>query len=116
PARILEHRRNEPIRARSKYLRCHAVRSRANAFAECARAVARPQETCAVAEPLAKCGAMSTAPTDWPPSLWAAVTPAAPGLPVLRGAHSADVIVVGAGFTGLSTALHLVRAGIDVAV
>jgi glycine/D-amino acid oxidase-like deaminating enzyme len=59
---------------------------------------------------------MSTAPTDWPPSLWAAVTPAAPGLPVLRGAHSADVIVVGAGFTGLSTALHLVRAGIDVAV
>jgi glycine/D-amino acid oxidase-like deaminating enzyme len=59
---------------------------------------------------------MTVPHTNWPPSLWAAVTPSAPGLPVLRGTHTADVAVVGAGFTGLSTALHLARAGIDVAV
>ena len=52
----------------------------------------------------------------WPPSLWNAVTPPGPDLPVLRGEESADVAVVGAGFTGLSTALHLRRAGVDVAV
>jgi glycine/D-amino acid oxidase-like deaminating enzyme len=52
----------------------------------------------------------------WPPSLWAAVTPPGPELPALRGDEVADVAVVGAGFTGLSTALHLRRAGVDVAV
>ncbi|MBD0275390.1 MAG: FAD-binding oxidoreductase, partial [Acetobacteraceae bacterium] len=52
----------------------------------------------------------------WPPSLWAAVTPPGPDLPALRGAEAADVAVVGAGFTGLSTALHLRRAGVDAAV
>jgi glycine/D-amino acid oxidase-like deaminating enzyme len=52
----------------------------------------------------------------WPPSLWAAVTPPGPDLPALRGAEAVDVAVVGAGFTGLSTALHLRRAGADVAV
>ena len=53
---------------------------------------------------------------DWPPSLWAAVTPPGPELPQLAGAHAADVVVIGAGFTGLTTALHLARAGVDVAV
>ena len=52
----------------------------------------------------------------WPPSLWATVTPAGPELPELRGTQQADVIVIGAGFTGLSTALHLREAGIDVAI
>lgn len=52
----------------------------------------------------------------WPPSLWAAVTPRGPDLPALRGGETADVAVIGAGFTGLSTALHLRRAGVDVAV
>jgi glycine/D-amino acid oxidase-like deaminating enzyme len=52
----------------------------------------------------------------WPPSLWAAVTPAGPALPSLQGAHRADVVVIGAGFTGLSTALHLRRLGIGVTV
>jgi glycine/D-amino acid oxidase-like deaminating enzyme len=52
----------------------------------------------------------------WPPSLWATVTPAGPQLPELTGAQQADVIVIGAGFTGLSTALHLREAGIDVAI
>ena len=53
---------------------------------------------------------------DWPPSLWAAVTPPGPALPTLRGAVTADVAVIGAGFTGLSAALHLARAGRDVVV
>ena len=53
---------------------------------------------------------------SWPKSLWAAVTPPGPGLPELTGAETADVIVIGAGFTGLSTALHLREAGVDVAI
>jgi glycine/D-amino acid oxidase-like deaminating enzyme len=44
------------------------------------------------------------------------VTPSGPDLPELTGTHSADVVVVGAGFTGLSTALHLREAGVDVAI
>ncbi|MCL6608476.1 MAG: FAD-binding oxidoreductase [Geminicoccaceae bacterium] len=43
-------------------------------------------------------------------SLWAATAPPAPVLPVLRGPVEADVAIVGAGFTGLSTALHLAEA------
>jgi len=34
----------------------------------------------------------------------------------LHGTHSADVCVIGAGFTGISTALHLVERGYDVHV
>jgi len=52
----------------------------------------------------------------FPESLWAAVTPAGPELPQLAGAGQADVVVIGAGFTGLSAALHLREAGVDVAV
>jgi len=59
---------------------------------------------------------MDTANVRWPDSLWAAVTPPGPELPVLEGAAQADVIVIGAGFTGLSTALHLREAGIGVTV
>ena len=51
-----------------------------------------------------------------PVSLWAAVTPALPSLSPVDGDTQADVTVIGAGFTGLSTALHLRRAGVDVAV
>jgi glycine/D-amino acid oxidase-like deaminating enzyme len=59
---------------------------------------------------------MNSAEVRWPPSLWAAVTPAGPDLPELIGTQQADVIVIGAGFTGLSTALHLREAGVDVAI
>ncbi|MEZ3159281.1 FAD-dependent oxidoreductase [Microbacterium sp. BWT-B31] len=48
-------------------------------------------------------------------SLWRAGTQPALGTEFAAGAHR-DVIVVGAGITGLSTALMLVRSGLDVAV
>ena len=58
-----------------------------------------------------------TAPdVRWPNSLWAAVTPKGPELAELSGAATADVVVIGGGFTGLSTALHLREAGVDVAI
>ncbi|MBR1268413.1 FAD-binding oxidoreductase [Bradyrhizobium sp. AUGA SZCCT0222] len=59
---------------------------------------------------------MNSAEVRWPPSLWAAATPSGPELPELVGVQQADVIVIGAGFTGLSTALHLREAGVDVAI
>jgi glycine/D-amino acid oxidase-like deaminating enzyme len=59
---------------------------------------------------------MDSANVGWPDSLWAATTPPGPGLPKLVGPADADVIVIGAGFTGLSTALHLREAGVDVAI
>jgi glycine/D-amino acid oxidase-like deaminating enzyme len=59
---------------------------------------------------------MSANDFRWPDSLWAAVTPDGPALPQLAGAAEADVVVIGAGFTGLSAALHLREAGVDVAV
>ncbi|QWG16753.1 FAD-binding oxidoreductase [Bradyrhizobium sediminis] len=59
---------------------------------------------------------MDTATVRWPNSMWAAATPPGPELPELAGSATADVIVIGAGFTGLSTALHLREAGVDVAI
>ena len=59
---------------------------------------------------------MDIAKISWPDSLWAAATPSGPDLPELIGTAEADVIVIGAGFTGLSTALHLREAGVDVAI
>src|SRR3954471_20634513 len=59
---------------------------------------------------------MNSKNVRWPESLWAAVTPAGPELPQLVGTAEADVVVIGAGFTGLSSALHLREAGVDVAV
>ncbi len=52
----------------------------------------------------------------WPSSLWSAATPPGPDLPEFAGTAEADVIVIGAGFTGLSTALHLREAGVDAAI
>jgi glycine/D-amino acid oxidase-like deaminating enzyme len=59
---------------------------------------------------------MDSADVRWPPSLWVAVTPPAPDLPQLVGTAETDAIVIGAGFTGLSTALHLREAGAEVAM
>ena len=48
--------------------------------------------------------------------LWQASAPPAPPTVPLAGAITADVAVVGAGFTGLSAALHLAEGGASVAV
>ena len=51
-----------------------------------------------------------------PDSLWAATAPPGPECPPLESDDTADVVVVGAGYTGLSAALHLARAGRRVVV
>jgi glycine/D-amino acid oxidase-like deaminating enzyme len=56
------------------------------------------------------------APATWPPSLWAATTPVGPALPTLEGEQTSDVVVIGAGFTGLSTAIHLRETGVSATV
>ncbi|MNZ27234.1 Gamma-glutamylputrescine oxidoreductase [compost metagenome] len=48
--------------------------------------------------------------------LWEHLTPERPQAPSLRGEHKADVCVIGAGFTGLSAALHLLEQGLSVCV
>lgn len=49
-------------------------------------------------------------------SLWYATAPPAPATTALEGEVSADVCVVGAGYTGLTTALELAKRGVRVAV
>jgi len=49
-------------------------------------------------------------------SLWAATAAAAPEAPPLQTGRAADVIIVGAGYTGLSAALHLAERGTDAIV
>jgi glycine/D-amino acid oxidase-like deaminating enzyme len=48
--------------------------------------------------------------------LWEQSAPAAPATARLEEAISVDVVVIGAGYTGLSAALHLREMGVDVAV
>ena len=49
-------------------------------------------------------------------SLWAATAEPGPECPALEGEATVDVAIVGGGFTGLSTALHLAERGVRVAV
>ncbi|HMC45753.1 MAG TPA: FAD-dependent oxidoreductase, partial [Caballeronia sp.] len=52
-----------------------------------------------------------------PPSLWADTAfPASLFDALAPGDHHADLIVIGAGFTGLSTALHAAERGARVVV
>lgn len=61
-------------------------------------------------------GRPGTAPQPLPPSLYAATARPGPATPPLEGDHTVSVAVIGGGFTGLSTALHLAEQGVDVAV
>lgn len=47
----------------------------------------------------------------YPPSWYAATTPQLDPFETLAGEHRADVCIIGAGYTGLSAALHLARSG-----
>lgn len=49
-------------------------------------------------------------------SLWSATAREAPTCPALQADARADVAVIGAGYAGLSAALHLAEAGVDVRV
>ncbi|MFK7752201.1 MAG: NAD(P)/FAD-dependent oxidoreductase [Sedimentitalea sp.] len=51
---------------------------------------------------------------QYPPSWYAATAHASDVSPALKGETRADVAVIGAGYTGLSAALHLAQAGRDV--
>ena len=53
-------------------------------------------------------------PGAYPPSWYAATTGLLPPFPALSGETTADVCVVGGGYTGLSAALHLAEAGLSV--
>jgi gamma-glutamylputrescine oxidase len=53
-------------------------------------------------------------PGEYPPSWYAASTPPLAPFPALEGEAAADVCVIGGGYTGLSAALHLAEAGMDV--
>jgi glycine/D-amino acid oxidase-like deaminating enzyme len=55
-------------------------------------------------------------PRTMPPSLWAATAPPPPATAPLSGTVRADLCVVGAGYTGLSAALHAAQAGLSVVV
>ncbi len=55
-------------------------------------------------------------PGQYPPSWYAATTEALEPFEPLRGETRADVCVIGGGFTGLSSALHLAERGLDVAL
>ncbi|WP_337875128.1 FAD-binding oxidoreductase [Elioraea sp.] len=54
--------------------------------------------------------------TGLPPSLWAATAPPPPETAALEGETRADLCIVGAGFTGLSAALHAAEGGASAVV
>jgi gamma-glutamylputrescine oxidase len=51
---------------------------------------------------------------EWPQSYYAATAAPIERFPVLKGPQTADVCIVGGGYTGLSAALHLAQRGYDV--
>lgn len=59
---------------------------------------------------------MSQTPFPLSPSLWAATAAPPPDTQPLTQSAQADVLVVGGGYAGLSTALHLAEQGVRVVV
>src|SRR5437660_3673688 len=59
---------------------------------------------------------MMADPFPLAPSLWAATAPPAPATPPLEDSVTTDVVVIGAGYAGMSTALHLAERGIRAVV
>ncbi len=55
-------------------------------------------------------------PLQLPPSLWAATARPAPATPPLDASRQADVVIVGAGYSGLAAALRLAESGASVVV
>ena len=53
---------------------------------------------------------------QYPPSYYAASADIPPERPAFDGDKRADVAIIGAGYTGLSTALHAAQKGLDVVV
>ena len=53
-------------------------------------------------------------PADPQSNLWTHTAAPGPDCPALEGERTADVVVVGAGYTGISAALHLAEGGADV--
>jgi glycine/D-amino acid oxidase-like deaminating enzyme len=49
-------------------------------------------------------------------NVWEETAVASPPVAPLEGAHQADVLIIGAGYLGLSAALHLAEGGVDVLV
>ena len=49
-------------------------------------------------------------------NVWEETAVPAPAVPPLAGTQRAGVLVVGAGYLGLSAALHLAQSGVDVIV
>jgi glycine/D-amino acid oxidase-like deaminating enzyme len=54
---------------------------------------------------------LANQPETFGASLWSALTPPGPDLPRLEGTVTAETVVIGAGFLGLSLALHLAEQG-----
>jgi glycine/D-amino acid oxidase-like deaminating enzyme len=57
-----------------------------------------------------------TEPFPLAPSLWAATAPPPPETPPLDSSTTADVCIIGGGYAGLSTALHLAEQGVKAVV
>lgn len=57
-----------------------------------------------------------TNPVQFPPSLWAETAPPRSPNAMLVGTIETDTVIIGGGFSGLSAALHLAKAGRDVTV
>lgn len=58
----------------------------------------------------------ASSPDKDPLSIWEAVTPPRPASPPLAGLQESEVAIIGGGFTGLSTALHLAKSGRKVSL